>query len=167
MADGNEKIQIYNNLFYIGKDLDVHMFLWTGHGTAWTHDVDIINNIFYIAGTGRNSTGQKRKPVDDGTFIAGPGFGGSTDIHFDRNILYGNAPDVPADWKKLVTDPKLVAPGTGGDGFDSLEGYKLRPDSPAIGAGRPIPNNGGRDFTGNPLPTFGKPSIGPHEPGSK
>ena len=167
MADGNENIQIYNNLFYIGKDLDVHMFLWTGHGTVWTHNVDILNNIFYIAGIGRNSSGQQKKTVDDGTFLSRPGFGGGTDIRFENNILYGNAPDVPEDWKKLVTDPKLAAPGGGGDGFDSVAGYKLRKDSPAIGAGKPVRNNGGRDFWGNAVPAGKNPSIGPNEPGSK
>jgi len=32
----------------------------------------IANNIFYIAGVGRNSSGEKRKPINDGTHISQP-----------------------------------------------------------------------------------------------
>ena len=102
-------------------------------------------------------TGQKRKPVDDGTFLAEPGFGGSTGIRFENNVLYGNFQDIPEEWKKMIEDPKLVAPGKG------VDGYKLQPGSPLTGAGLPVQNNGGRDYWGNKLPEGGKPSIGAHE----
>jgi hypothetical protein len=44
-----------------------------------------------------------------------------------------------------------------------VDGYKLQPGSPLIGAGLPVENNGGRDYWGNKLPEGGKPSIGAHE----
>ncbi|HVX65151.1 MAG TPA: right-handed parallel beta-helix repeat-containing protein [Bryobacteraceae bacterium] len=157
MADGNQSIAIYNNVFYIGKGKDVALFLWTGRGTAWTRDVRVVNNIFYSEGIARNVTGQKKKAVDDGTFLAEPGFGGSKDIVFDRNVLYGNFHQIPEDWKKMMADPKFAAPGRG------VEGYRLRPESPCIGAAVPIENNGGRDFFGTPVRS-GKPSIGAIEP---
>jgi hypothetical protein len=40
----------------------------------------------------------------------------------------------------------------------------LQQGSPLIGAGVLIPNNGGRDFWGNPVSADGPPSIGAHEP---
>jgi hypothetical protein len=158
MADGNESLTIYNNVFYIAQDTDVALFLWTGSGTAWTHGVRIVNNIFYADGTGRNLTGQKRKPVDDGTFSSVPGFGGSKGIVFENNLLYGNFRDIPEEWKKMMADPKFVAPGHG------PEGYRLRADSPAAGAGIAVENSGGRDFFGNAVPPGAKPSIGVSEP---
>jgi hypothetical protein len=161
MADGNENIQIYNNVFFIGEGSDVQLFLWTVDGGKGTRNAQIANNIFYAVGTGRNARGVRRRP--DGTFATEPGFGASTEIIFERNVLYGNFQDVPNEWRRMMTDPKLVSPGAGGNGLDSLEGYKLRPDSPCIGAGLPVKNNGGRDFWGNPAPEEQNPSIGAHE----
>ncbi|MHB9031941.1 MAG: right-handed parallel beta-helix repeat-containing protein [Anaerolineae bacterium] len=43
------------------------------------------------------------------------------------------------------------APGTGGRGLDTLEGYRLRPDSPLRTAGVSVENNGGRDFWGDEI----------------
>ncbi len=163
MAGSNDNISIYNNVFYIGKDLDVDLFLWTGGKDQWTHDVRILNNIFYIAGVARNRSGERKKLIDDGTFIAQPGFGGARNIVFERNILYGDAQAIPEDWKKLVADPMLSSPGSGGDGFDSLAGYRLLDGSPCIGAGLPVKDNGGRDFWGAKLPESANPSIGAHE----
>jgi hypothetical protein len=38
--------------------------------------------------------------------------------------------------------------------------FKLRPRSPAIGAGAPIPRGAGRDFFGNRISRRGAPDIG-------
>ena len=164
MAGSNENIQIYNNVFYIAEGLDVHLFLWTGRETNWTRNVDVFNNIFYVDGVGRNSSGERRKAVQDGTFITQPGFGGSSDVYFRNNVLAGNYEDIPETWRLMIADPGLVAPGSGGDGFSSTDGYKLREGSSLIGAGRTAEENGGRDFWGNPLPKQQKPSVGAHEP---
>jgi len=164
-AGAPEDIQIYNNVFYVGKDIDVHMFLWTGGGKNWIKYVVIRNNIFYADGVMRNSTAQKRrrKPVYDGAYIASPGFGGATNVVFEKNVLYGNFEHIPAEWKALMQDPMLVGPGSGGEGRDSVNGYKLRDHSPLIGAGVLIPDNGGRDYWGNRVPARQRPSIGAHE----
>ncbi|MGE5647809.1 MAG: right-handed parallel beta-helix repeat-containing protein [Acidobacteriota bacterium] len=133
MADGNVDLKIHNNVFYIGRGLDVALFLWTGHGEEWTRNVHIYNNIFYADGTARNATGTGKKPgaADDGTFLEKPGFGGARDIVFEKNILYGNFKDIPEEWRKMMADPGFVAPGTG------PKGYKLRPDAPRTEAGIP------------------------------
>jgi hypothetical protein len=64
----------------------------------------------------------------------------------------------------MINNPKLVDPGKGAEGFESLEGYKLEPGSLAIRAGAIIVENGGRDFWGNELPVRTKPSIRVPEP---
>ena len=55
-----------------------------------------------------------------------------------------------------VADPGFVHRGT------DPEGFKLRPDSPAVGKGTPIPGNGGVDYFGNALYN-GVPDIGAAE----
>jgi hypothetical protein len=62
----------------------------------------------------------------------------------------------------VKADPMFVAPGSGGTSLLSLHGYQIRPESPCIGGGLPIPNPGTRDFFGNPLPS--PTSLGVYEP---
>ncbi len=159
-----EDIEIYNNVFYTGKGIDLHLFLWTGGGENWPRDITVLNNIFYSDGVGRNSSGMKRRrePVYDGTYISRPGFGGAKDVKFENNILHGKFTDIPREWRAMMRDPMLEEPGRGSEGFDSLDGYRLRDGSPAAGAGKRVEHNGGRDFWDNKLPD-GKPSIGVHE----
>ncbi|GEM_PF-83413 len=57
-----------------------------------------------------------------------------------------------------VTDPTALV--------DSAA-YRLRQDSPCIGAGIPLKHNGGRDFWGNTVPESEKPSIGGFHPGPR
>jgi len=150
MADGNNNVAIYNNVFYIGKNDDVQLFLWSGHDQEWTHGARIVNNIFYVAGKSRNTEGKRN--LGDGTYVGAPGFGGSTDIVFEKNVLFGNVADVPEGWRALVMDPQLRAPGTG------VDGYRLLPGSPLRGAGIIVNDNGGRDYWGHTIPQ--PPSIG-------
>ena len=58
--------------------------------------------------------------------------------------------------------PPLRALGSGGDGLASLDGYLPRggTDFPR---GRIVPDNGGRDFFGRPVPQDRPPSIGAAE----
>jgi hypothetical protein len=57
----------------------------------------------------------------------------------------------------------LINPGTGGHGLDSLEGYKIRNDSPCIDAGIFIEDCGAQDFWGTPLPQDQNTDIGAYE----
>lgn len=156
--------RIYNNVFYVGKGIDLHLFMWTPGRSGWATDTEVYNNIFFVEGVARNSYGIGKKEVDDGTWLHEPGFGGTENVIFERNVLYGDFRDVPSPWKALATDPRLLGPGLGGAGFDSLEGYKLDEDSPCRGAGIVVENNGGRDLWGKPVPEAASPSIGAHEP---
>jgi hypothetical protein len=82
---------------------------------------------------------------------------------FYHNWYYGSwLNGLPDDPEKTEGDPLFVAPGTGGPGLETLIGYKLRPESPAINKGMLIAANGGRDFFGNPL-NDGSPDFGAFE----
>ena len=105
-------------------------------------DTRFSNNVFIAKGTVRYD------------------FGESTGNVFTNNVFFGNHVDRPGDPKAITVDPMLVDPGSGGAGLGSLVGYKLRAGSPCIGAGMPIPDNGGRDFWGDPVPAAGAPDIG-------
>jgi len=77
------------------------------------------------------------------------------------NNLYYNAPTI-VDKNGSITDANKI---TANPGFLNMQGQKpedfqLAPDSPAIGKGRIIPNNGGRDFFDNPVSDTNAPNIG-------
>jgi hypothetical protein len=155
--------RIYNNVFYVGKGTDVHLFLWTPGRSGWAADTHVYNNIFYVEGTGRNSYGTGKKKIDDGVWHSKPGFGGAKNVVFRNNVMYGNFADVPEEWKALGYDPMLIAPGSAKEGFASVAGYQLRDGSRCIRAGVPVANNGGRDFWGNKVVEGRNPSIGANE----
>lgn len=163
MAGPIKDIAIYNNVFYIGKGIDIHMFLWSAEDNLWPDNTAVSNNIFYAEGTGRISEGLHRKQHDDGTYVTRPGISSATRLAFAKNVFYGNFQDVPDGWRTISFDPLLVKPGTGGEGLASLAGYMLQAGSRCIGAGIPIANDGGRDFWGNPVPEGKMASIGAHE----
>jgi len=152
--------RIYNNVFFIGKELDIPLFLFTTYN-GWSDGVYVSNNIFYVEGKCRYSRGTSRHW--NGTYEDAPGFGQSTNIVFENNVYYGRHVNPPQDPKAITADPKLVNPGSGEFGLASLEGYKLKDGSPCIGAGKPIKDNGGRDFWGNKVPEGKRPDIGANQ----
>ena len=64
------------------------------------------------------------------------------------------------DAKEILADPRLLLPGGGRLGLDSVAGYKLLAGSPALNAGLLIPANGGRDYWGNPVSDSATPHVG-------
>jgi hypothetical protein len=75
---------------------------------------------------------------------------------FENNVFFGFHPDSePDDPNKIIQDPMFVNPGSAGFGIDALDGYKLKSGSPCIDSGRTIPENGGLDYWGNPVPDPG------------
>lgn len=152
--------KIYNNVIYIGQNFDVHIFLY-GDYNGWTERTSVYNNIFYVDGTGRYSYTVSRNP--DGTYNTEPGFGGSTDNLFLYNVFYGNHINPPDDEHGGNYDPIFSLAGSGGDGMNTLEGYKLLVNSPCIDSGMNIADNGGRDFWGNTVPYNDITDRGAHE----
>ncbi|MBQ3984440.1 MAG: right-handed parallel beta-helix repeat-containing protein, partial [Bacteroidales bacterium] len=153
---------VYNNVFYVDYGLaDIDFFL--------TREPELLgakfyNNIFYATGQGRfrwaYSTGHAWDRTFDWTLRPKDLPAGSLFLH---NCYFGPWKNgLPDDPEALVADPKFVAPGTGGTGLATLGGYKLREDSPCINTGMYVPDNGGRDFFGNPLED-GHPDFGAFE----
>ena len=121
---------------------------WQG----WSSDTFFYNNIFYVDGTAQFSFGLSRNP--DGAYVTAPGTGQSTNNIFDSNLYFGNV-KLPQDIHALTVDPQFVAIGQGRIGRETLEGYRLRPGSPAIASAMQIPNAGDHDFWLAPLPQAG------------
>ncbi|HHW00180.1 MAG TPA: DUF5123 domain-containing protein [Clostridiaceae bacterium] len=135
--------KIYNNTIYIKSGLTVPMFrpdTDSKKGTAAFY-----NNIFYNMG---GSMGTGYNPYGNFTW--------------SNNVFYGNFATTPNDANKITSDPMLVNPGSGGNGRTTVDGYKLKPNSPCINTGMIISNNGGKDYWGNPLYN-GSPDRGAHE----
>ena len=89
-------------------------------------------------------------------------WGRSTSNTFDGNVFYGGHSLIPPDARAVTKRPPLRAPGSGRDGLASLDGYTLRA-APGFPKGRVIPDNGGGDFFGRPVPKDLRPSIGASE----
>lgn len=139
---------IYNNTIYVGKNEKIDLLLhsnWKG----WATGTYLYNNIFYVEGTGQFSYARSRK--SDGAHVTAPGFGKSKETVFDSNLYYGVAP--ANDRHGLSGDPRLAGPGGAAKGRETVTGYALLSGSPAIGSGRVIVDNGGKDFLGENVPS--------------
>lgn len=142
LTSNTHNADVYNNTFYIGEGLDTEVVEDVG-GVA-----TLKNNIFYNLGTSTTTTWGRN-------------------FSYENNLYYGYD-STPEDSRKIIADPMFTDPGTGGTGvlgdsaIDTLGGYRLQEDSPAIDAGLEIENNGGRDYFGTPL-ADGKTDIGAAE----
>jgi len=132
---------VYNNTIYVGTNQDLPLMHFSEWNDGWAQDVKFYNNIFYAAG---------RVTYD---------WGKSRDVGFDRNVFFGQHAEIPPDANAVTNCPPLLLPGSGGEGFASLRGYRLKPDSD-FPRGRIIPDNGSRDFFGRRVPPNRPPGIG-------
>jgi len=156
IAGPTSNTQIYNNTLYVGPGHNVNLTIfsdWQG----WASATSLLNNIFYVDGSAQFSYALSR--ASDGEYTVAPGAGPSTGTVFDSNLYFGNVRS-PDDPRALTRNPDFVAAGKGRLGRESLQGYRLKEGSPAIGSAMQIPNNGGRDFWGPALPTSHAPDRG-------
>jgi hypothetical protein len=101
---------VYNNTVYVGTNVSPRIIDERRNGakTYWFY-----NNIFY-----------NLSPTATYQWFNGV-------RTFDYNVFYGLHPGgEPSDPHKLTSDPELVAPGTGGTGWNVVDGYKLQAGSP-------------------------------------
>lgn len=132
--------RIYNNTFYVSSSISpMNAIKGTAIQTAFT------NNIFYY----KNATGLGNV---------------SASTSFSHNLYFGVAPR-SSDPNPVTSNPLLVNPGSGGTHINMtnpelLAGYKVQTGSPAIGAGKSVSNNGGRDYFGNSVSSGAAPNIG-------
>jgi len=141
------RTRIYNNTIYVGAGLapkiyDIDRF---GKAEGYASEVLSLNNIIVNKGKGSYR-------LEHGTGVL-----------FESNCFYGNHPkDEPADAKKIKADPQFSAAVLNPKPGQVPEYFRLALGSPCAGAGIKIPDNGGRDFWGNPVDSA-KPSIGASE----
>jgi hypothetical protein len=153
----SESNLVHNNVFYVDygtSDIDFYM-----GGQEIPDDAkrqlgaNYRNNIFHATGQGRFRTvytygsAMERKYLD-AVKLPSPAAG----TLFQRNWYFGPwLNGLPHDPEKREGDPKFLAPGSGGIGLATLNGYKLQPTSACIGTGLPIDGNTKSDFFGNAL----------------
>ncbi len=131
---------IYNNVFYSNNPIKTVLY-GTPSGT-------FSNNIFYSSSTIASLSN---------TVV-------SKSVLFNNNCFYPSATFSALNWGTSVlnnnfyTDPSFVNP-VSGTGFDVAKGYNVKASSVCLNAGIYIGDNGGKDFSGNPLPT-NNPDVG-------
>lgn len=138
-GQGNHNYRVYNNTIYT-QNGNPRMFEQGADSSQ--SSILFQNNIFINAGAA--------------AFKAPQG------CRFERNLYFGSG-NIAEDAMQILGDPRLLAPGSGRLGLDSLDGYKLVSGSPALHAGLPIQDNGGRDAWGNPIPDAAAPHLGAYQ----
>lgn len=98
-----------------------------------------INNIFYATGSATMSVADEHTGV------------------FSHNCYGGHWESLPADSHAIVGDPRFVRGGKKGI---SPKRLRLSSSSDCIAAGTVVPEGGGRDYFGHPLPKSGLPCLG-------
>lgn len=118
MTSNTTPAYIYNNTFYIGEGLNTDIF--SGHYGP----LEFYNNIFYTEGTRKNQNWHESV------------------AKYDSNLYYGFANEPSNDMNKVVENPMFKDSGKGGQGtveagpaLDTLRGYELQSESPAINQG--------------------------------
>lgn len=162
--------QIYNNTLYTRWGLDARVISVYTKYEGYPDNTRFYNNLFYDFSSpsdGQKYSFQSRNTAHDGF---------CTNTVWENNLVYGTsanqaptAPDTVEDGQtpviaaasgNIVADPRLKAPGGAGIGFESCDAYYLYDDSPALNAGKVLPDNGERDFFGNPVSAVGPANIG-------
>lgn len=149
LADSNPKADIYNNVFYIGKDLNTKVFIEKDN---YNGAAAIKNNIFYNVSSGKSASETIVK--------AGRSY--------TSNIFWGYD-EITLPEGSIKADPKFVNPGNGPESSlggllhekGVFDGYKLQSDSPAINAGTLAGGGAKYDFFGNQVGA--QPDIGVYE----
>ncbi|MBJ33697.1 MAG: hypothetical protein CMC89_03110, partial [Flavobacteriaceae bacterium] len=143
---GMTKALIYNNTHFIKAGIKLSVF-GSGGAARTAFNTDFYNNIFYFEEPGSN-WGQIGSMVN-----------------FSNNCFYNIS---PKGENYTTSNPLFVNPNEGISDIEwsqypnVLTGYQLKQNSPLIGIGKIIDNNGGKDFWGNPLYN-NNPDIGAFE----
>lgn len=147
-SDSASTNETYNNIFYAEGLNSASLINTSGNGEHLNSPYTVSNNILMTTRSG--------DAVATGSGVT------------YANNLYSGLPPAAGDSGAKTGDPLFVDVSTRGSGaangpaFDTLDGFKLQANSPAINAGTSITGNGGADFWGTPL-YVGAPDIGPYE----
>jgi hypothetical protein len=138
---------IYNNTVYNRPTMTGIVIIWHKSWDGYSLDTRYYNNIFQVQGSGAS--------VD---------LGGSGGNIFDYNVFYGAAiSNEPADPHKLKLNPMFTRADSAGYGSDTITGYRLLKNSPAINSGMVVPGAQGKDIEGTPVPMYQVPDRGAFE----
>lgn len=130
---------ICNNVLYIGKRQTVNVLSTGNWGNGWPNGTRFLNNLFYVDHGGSASFD----------------LGRMTMVLFDHNAFWGQFKSRPTDAYAVLSNPKLIAPGT-----LRSQGYVPVPGSPCLDAGVPVFDNTVHDFRGQQRKAGIAPSIG-------
>jgi len=142
--------EVYNNTIYSEPDGDFKML----NISCVTESLKICNNIFYLV---------EPQGIFDDVYN---NIASTSGLFISNNIYYGNnstATISKYDTNAICQNPRLVNAGSGEIGRNTLGGYKLEENSPAIATGTVIANNGGYDFWGNRVSDTKIPNIGAYQ----
>ncbi|MDB5295797.1 MAG: hypothetical protein JWO31_1780 [Phycisphaerales bacterium] len=149
MGGASQGAQVYNNTIYVGPGMAglplVSFNDWDG---GWAEGAWFANNLFVAAGRVRYRLGR------------------ATGTVFEHNLYAGDHAGRPEDGgavEMAAGEPDLVKPGAGGDGFLAAGAYQWRAGA-KVPVGVVVPDNGGRDFFGSPVPPDRPPAVGAHQP---
>lgn len=136
--------RIHHNTVHVGPDQDLALVLCTDWDGGWATNTVVRNNLFLVEGKVRYE------------------FGRSGGWVWENNAYVGDHRNRPDDPRAITERPPLVRPGSGGEGFGSLEGYRFVPGTTGW-RGVVVPDAGTRDFGGTPLPAGLPPMLGAFE----
>ncbi|MFC7677647.1 carbohydrate binding domain-containing protein [Paenibacillus sp. GCM10028914] len=143
LAGPTTNTQVYNNTIYLpagSSTMPIYVNSWGGY----TKSISFTNNIWMLQGAG-----------------SWQGLSNIASLQFDHNTIYGvHTAGEPADANKSTLNPMLAGAGSGGIGRVSVDGYKLVTGSPAMGTGKVISSNGGKDYWGNSVSSTAAPNRG-------
>ena len=144
---------IHNNVIYSGATNSLKRVVYHNNWSAYPDGTNYFNNIFYIL---KNPTATAYN------------LSLSTNNIFDSNIYYGihpsSEPTSAVDTNKITSNPLFVNPGSGSIGINTVEGYKILSNSPAINSGVRLNGHAQSDFWGNTVPdSSGLVDRGAHE----
>lgn len=133
-ATGVKDVKVYNNTHYFAKGKGKQVFVTAGKVRIPT-ETAFWNNIFYFEGE------------------ADWGFEPDSTCIFENNMFYNIS---PKGENAIIKSPLFMNASTGGTDIDmrnseSLTGYRLKENSPAMNTGKLIQNNGGKNFGGEPV----------------
>lgn len=136
VSGGASNTRIYNNTIYTDRTQDSTFLVFHKRWSVWPGQTAYYNNLFINE--------DPRAAVS---------LGSSTLNVFENNLVSGHK---AAELDNMQGgDSKVISTGAG------PEAYKLKKGSAALGTGKYVPDNGGRDFFGNQPGK--KPSVGAYE----
>ena len=135
---------IYNNIIYVDSTQQKTALVWHKNWRGYPDSTHYFNNVFI--NQGKLSSYRLER---------------SSNNVFSHNVFYGiTADNEPDDPNKLILDPQLENPGKGGNGLETLSGYKSKSGSPLKGSGYTLPDHVSHDFWGTLISPFRKTDRG-------